>query len=392
MKKFNQNILVFIVAVVMLITGFGRMLVSEVFSASKDFCIEIASGNKESFKTFTKRIEKTSSENLRYHSQLMNLNSLKEKYLGTRIIVKNGEQVVKTDIGSLAVASAQPLSEKQADAIAEKVENLKNVAQENGAEFLYVAAPAKAYYGGLPQNVTDYTKENYDLLMQALQNRRIPSLDFSGMLNAESYYLTDHHWKIRSAFEANRTLCETLNENYGFTYNPENADIDRFKVETYEDWFLGSYGKKVGIHFSSEVDDFELITPAFETDFTELLPLENKSREGSFSETLIYQDKLEKGYYNKNQYAAYSGGDFRLQIMKNNQLPEGKKVLMVRDSFACALAPFFALQTSELHLCDMRNFDYFTGEKLNMKEYIEELKPDYVVVLYNGPNGTYDFF
>ena len=106
---------------------------------------------------------------------------------------------------------------------------------------------------------------------------------------------------------------------------------------------------------------------------------------------------MEKDLYKKNTYAAYSGGDFRLQIMRNELNPDGKKILLIRDSFACAVAPFLALQTSELHICDMRNFEYFAGDKFYMDNYIREINPDYVLVLYSGVNpvggslGKYDF-
>ncbi len=395
MKKFNQNIFVFIVAVVLLVAGFNRPFLAELRAASQELYGHIASGNGGALKTFAARMEKSSAEDLRYHSQLMNLNSLKEKYLGTRFVEKDGNQFIKNDAGSLVVADRNQLSASEADAMAEKVETLKNIAEKSGAQFLYAAAPAKAYYGGLPANVTDFTKSNYDALMQALENRKIPYLDFGEKMDIDSYYRTDHHWTIRSGFEAARSLCETLNQTYGFTYDVAKTDLNQFQVETYEDWFLGSYGKKLGIYFTSGVDDFQLITPTFETDFTELQPIKNQTRQGSFSETLLYEEHLEKGYYTKNPYATYSGGDFRLQIMKNNQLPEGKKILMIRDSYSCALAPFLALQTSELHLCDVRDYTYFVGEKLNMEEYIKEVKPDYVVLLYSGASdahGKYDFF
>ena len=84
--------------------------------------------------------------------------------------------------------------------------------------------------------------------------------------------------------------------------------------------------------------------------------------------------------------------------MKNNTNPGGKKILLVRSSFACVVAPFLALQTSELHICDMRDKEYYVGAKINLKEYIQEIKPDYVIVLYSsvyrmkGSAGRYDFF
>ena len=127
-------------------------------------------------------------------------------------------------------------------------------------------------------------------------------------------------------------------------------------------------------------------------------PFKKEVREGTFEETVLFMENMEKDYYHKNAYATYSGGDFRLQIMKNKLNPDGKKILVVRDSFACAVAPFLALHTSELHLCDVRSFKYFVGDKMNMGDYIRELRPDYVLVLYNSivsmqySDGKYNFF
>ena len=100
-------------------------------------------------------------------------------------------------------------------------------------------------------------------------------------------------------------------------------------------------------------------------------------------------------HYHQNPYTVYSGGDHRLQIIRNNLNPKGKKMLIIRDSFACSVTPFLSLQAGELHLCDMR--DFLKGEKMNLASYIEQLKPDYVMILFAGSNtidsdGRYDFF
>ena len=74
----------------------------------------------------------------------------------------------------------------------------------------------------------------------------------------------------------------------------------------------------------------------------------------------------------------------------------GGKILLVRDSFACFVAPFLSLQAGQLHICDMR--DYVFGEKFNLDDYINEINPDYVVVLFSGvykmaaSGDRYDFF
>ncbi len=71
---------------------------------------------------------------------------------------------------------------------------------------------------------------------------------------------------------------------------------------------------------------------------------------------------------------------------------------MVRDSFACAVSPFLALNCSELYMLDIRHHENYVGKKVNPADYIAEIQPDYVIVLYNEvkaidrSKGMYDFF
>ena len=63
---------------------------------------------------------------------------------------------------------------------------------------------------------------------------------------------------------------------------------------------------------------------------------------------------------------------------------------MIRDSFACAITPFFALQCSQLTTIDLRAYQ---GEDL--LEDIAGMDPDLVVLLYNpstvGSDNMFEF-
>lgn len=241
------------------------------------------------------------------------------------------------------------------------------------------------------------------MFLSALENSMIPYVDFSKELIKsdisvrDMFYYTDHHWKTNTGFVATGIICEMLHTKYDFNYNAQYTDVKNYEIKTYKDWFLGSRGKKVGKYFTwNGADDFELIIPRFQTELIEEQPFKNQIREGKFEDTVLYMENMEKDYYKINPYVTYSGGDFRLQIMKNKLNLNGSKILLIRDSFACVVSPFLALQTSELHICDVRDDSHYVGDKLDMKEYIEQVQPDYVLVLYTGigdvSDSRYDFF
>lgn len=87
-----------------------------------------------------------------------------------------------------------------------------------------------------------------------------------------------------------------------------------------------------------------------------------------------------------------------MQIFRNNLSSDGKKILVFRDSFFNPVAPFLALNTQELHTCDVRSYGEYVGEKIKAEQYIKQIKPDYVIVLYFGvakedeSAGRFDFF
>ena len=402
MKRVGYNCILFILAVIFIIRGYNRVYLDSLTNELEVLGDGIKSDFYGSFDEFRDNIEEISDTKVRYHDTLVDLNSIRENILGTRVIIKPDTTVVKADSGSLII----PTNKKSKDEITELVSRVKALDQfvkDSGLQFLYCAAPTKAMYEKEPANIQNYASENMDAFLSELQEEKIPFVDFREVFaekhidQNDIFYYTDHHWTIRTGVTATQAICEKLNDMYGFDFNKNLTDIRNYRITTLKKWFLGSYGKKVGRFFSKPgVDDFEVIVPRFETDMTEEQPYKNEQRSGSFEDAVMYQGNLEKGYYCKNAYQAYGGGDFHLQIMRNNMLKDGKKVLLIRDSFASAVAPFLALQTSELDICDMREADYVSGERLDLRTYIESTNPDYVIVLYGGVGtigaaGQYDF-
>ena len=398
LEKYNKNIIVFVVSFLFLVFGFSGKVIYHLGSVVKNDFVAFRSGKVDTISTFSQDIEKSLSSSISYHDQLMDVNSIKENMLGTRIF----KNIVKADSGNL-IGSSEKQPKSTTHEIVIRMNQLFNVCKENDVNFLYCAAPDKQMYEKSPVNAHNYYSENYTALLSEMQELKIPFIDFTNYLNSrikdnELFFATDHHWTPKSGFIAAESICKELKNRYGFEYNSEYTNINNYNIKTYKNWFLGSQGKSVGKFFTWKgADDFDLITPKFQTDMTEEQPYKNEIKNGDFKDTVLFTENLKKDYYNINTYATYSGGDFRLQIMKNNLNKSGKKVVIIRDSFAIVVAPFLSLNTSELHVCDMRNFEYYVGEKLNIKDYIQQIKPDYLLVLFSGTasveaDGRYDFF
>ena len=390
MKKFNKNSLVFGFTIIFLIVGFCG---SAIPSLTKSFSEKISGVGSGSFKdkmiAMWNLMHDNTDESFSYFTNLMDLNSMKENLLGIKMMTKTDTTVIKSNSEKLSIP-CKILSDNEMQQTVDKINHLKRITENNGAKFLYCVAPNKEFYETFPPNFPNLSQDNYARFISRLQVLNIPYISFADSLSKsyenenDIFFVTDSHWKPRSGFIANRNLCEELGTRYGFSYN-----------EKYGNWFLGCWGKKTGTYFTWKgADDFELITPRFATDLLLIEPLKKEEKKGSFEDTVLYLENLEKDYYNKDSYAVYNGGNRQLQIVKNNLNPNGKKVLIVRDSFACVVTPFLALQTSELHICDVRKHQ--DGEKIDVEDYIKRINPDYVIVLYAGvgkaSDSLYNFF
>ena len=401
-KKSTIHIIVFIVYAVLVVFGITKAMIGDIGHSGIALLAKLRHGTftEATVKTFINAVDSSASEDLRYHDQLMDLNSVKDRTLNTRIIKKDNTTIIKSNSDFL-VYPVEKVEQKEIDELVSKVGALKHVSEENGAGFLYIAAPCKEYFTQEPEYIDNYSVNNWEVFVQSLKKNNIPTLDLSKTIELmfsngeDAYFATDHHWKPYSAFLANQAICQELHDLYDMPVDEDKLVIDQYNVQIYKDWFLGSQGKKVGTYFTSQgADDFELITPKFDTELSEDQPFKDELREGNFEETILYLDNLKKDYYHKNPYSVYCGGDSRLQIIKNKLNTEGKKILIIRDSFASVVVPFLSFQASETHVVDIRNYDYYVGDRLNVSQYIEEYKPDYVLVLYSVTTnlaGRFDF-
>lgn len=388
MKKINKNIFVFIVSFAFILLGFFSIgyikSIYYMFVPNEDDSSKIE--NIDEFKT---SIEKISTEELSYHSWCVDINSAFNNILNKKIIEKDDQIVVKMDNGYLA-EEVKKMSDKEIKQYAENVAELDN---STDVPFLYVMAPKKGNFEKMPENADNYLKDNCDRFINYLSELNVNTLDLrdkmyeQGITEEEAFFVTDHHWKPKTGFWAFNEICKKLNSDYGFNYNHTVTDISNYNITTYKDSFLGSYGKKTGRFFTHKsMDDFDLIVPDFETNLKVTNEQTGEVIEGDFENSVLCTEYLEyKDCYNQWMYAIYNGGDFSLQIVENQiESQYDKKVLIIRDSFACTVTPFLSLTTGSVYIVDLRE-SVINSERIpSVSKYIDEIQPDYVIVLYSG--------
>lgn len=315
-----------------------------------------------------------------------------------RTVVEDAVQsqytVVKLADGSLSfVGQGDPDPSVQAS----ELKRLQTALEERDVGFLYLQAPSKLEEENdrLPYGVEDNSNACADRLLAALEEAGVDSLDLRQTLRqaggawGDWFYQTDHHWTQEAAFTCFRALAEKLGDyqqvrrvglgtkRRSISIPARYTDPGSYDKETLSRFFLGSQGKRVGAAYAG-ADDFVLWTPKFPT-LLHYAGASGGDRYGDMEETVLFPQRVEKkDFYDGNPYTYYAGGDYPFAQITNYYEPGGPRIMLIRDSYACAITPYLALSCSYLATVDPRTF---SG---NLLSYIDWVKPDVVVVLYSS--------
>lgn len=174
------------------------------------------------------------------------------------------------------------------------------------------------------------------------------------------YYKTDHHWTTEGAYLA---YCEFIKLRDG-----EPVDLNNFESKKIKE-FLGTFFSK-GKPFKSEYDTIT---------YYEIPNLEVEIGEEKFNSLYDYEKISER-----DKYGIFLRGNNPLTVIKNKNLNNNKKILVIKDSYANSFVPFLTANYEEIHVVDLRSF------LSSVAQYTEENSIDDVLVLYNFTNFNTD--
>lgn len=229
-----------------------------------------------------------------------------------------------------------------------------------------IPSAAEVWRDKLPKGAESWDQTAF---LQTAADLGLPTVDFSSALvshaSEDIFYRTDHHWTTLGAYYGYTAVMEALGR--------QPLGTDAFERETASEAFNGTLYSSSGIHWLKP-DTIEFWAAEAGLNVTSW-------RSGSPAPGLLYdREYLTK----KDQYSAFLGGNQPLCVIQNEDAAEGGKVLVVRDSYSDALAPFLAQSFEEVHLLDLRYY------RASVAQYAEENGIDQIVVLYSVPNFITD--
>ena len=182
------------------------------------------------------------------------------------------------------------------------------------------------------------------------------------------FYKTDHHWTSLGVYYAYREFCGEM----GIAPKP----LSWYRAEVLSDQFLGTAYSKANLYTVQPETMIYYKNP-------QDVPVQVEYRAGdkvtATSDSLIE----EKFLHEKDKYSAFLNGNQAItKITTGNR--NGKKLLIIKDSYGNSFAPFAVNDYQEVHMIDLRAYRQST------LDYMEQNGITDVLLLYNVQNFSED--
>ena len=248
--------------------------------------------------------------------------------------------------------------------------DIKSVTDKTGGLLLYVNIPSKAdlfsenypvlYYNRQEQNETERIS-----IIEKAKSANIETVETHEILSAHKdeyiYYATDHHFTIKGAYYVYQAILDKINNLETGKEKLVFPDWEQLNVYKNTARMAGSYLRKWGDAHTISVDNMEYALPYDMPQFT-------RTDNGVQKEmpTLFNKDG--------SDYTSFMGGDIGNTIVDTGRddLPS---VLYIGFSFTNTLEVLSVYNFNKVESLDPRHWEG------NICTYIEESRPDYVIVV-----------
>lgn len=309
--------------------------------------------------SYTAAVEEYFADQFPLRDEWTGLKARAEQLIGKHLF--NGVYLCGDTLISKVEAPSDGLEEKNLGYVAQLADKT-----EAPVYLGLIPSAAEVWSDLLPEGAENFDQAAY---LDRAAELGLPMVDFLGALETHAgesvFYRTDHHWTTLGAFYGANALLEAMGK--------EPLSQGDFAPETVTEDFNGTLYSTSGVHW---------LTPDTMEFWVEDAGLEITSwRTGAPEPGVLYdRSYLEQ----KDKYSAFLGGNQPLCVIRNEAAAGQGKLLLIRDSYSDALAPFLVQRFEEVHLLDARYY------RAPASAYAADNGIDAVAVVYSVPNFITD--
>lgn len=365
-------------------------------------CVNDVRKDPEELQEHISSFEQELEENFAYKMQFIECFGFVQKTLNKKEI--SNFTYIKDNTGSLHYASFYRDDDNNCFEYAMRVKRLKDYVSKYDTEVVFVVAPSKyvasdsRFSKDMPVNDPQVLVDETLFYMNRLgvdtidlnlyfPNEEIPY--------EEAFFKTDHHWTAPAAFYATEILTDFLNEKYEY-----NLDCDKYltkenyRKEVYKQGMLGSMGRATGFQYSG-LEDMTVLYPKFQMEIERTF-IERKEKsittKGDIIGTIILPEKLiQEDIYSDSQYSVYLNSIYAYEQIKNLSNPNGKKILMIRDSYFSPVITFMTPMCGQIDAI----WNLTENHEIDIEQYIRANQFDCIIIEvypYNIGDSAFQFF
>ena len=312
---------------------------------------------------YTANLDEYLNDHFSIRNLLIKIDSLKEQLI---LKTENKEIYIGEDGNLFEKFKYSEENKQNVEYITNKVNELS---KQINKDMYFVIIPNSTYI-----NQNDLPKyahvENQEQIISDTYKKmpNIKTIDVVNKLKANNdeyiFFKTDHHFTSLGAYYVYEEICKEMNIEY--------PKLNEFNVIKVSSSFLGTYDSKVQI-INQQTDDIYV----YEND------LNTKGIIAEYDGNITNSIYNEKYLQEKDKYSYFLNSNNAKVVIKTANT-NGRKLLVIKDSYAHIMAQFLVQNFEEVHLIDPRYY------KLPISEYIEENDIDDVLFLYSLSNLSTD--
>ncbi len=277
--------------------------------------------------------------------------------------------------GSILVSGKRALeiftgSASMSESYASLVNKTASSMPDNVKFYNMLVPTASEFYSGETYSSGIHSQKNIIKSSYSQMNKNIVTIDAYSRLEKGTkeyiYFRTDHHWTARGAYLGYLAFCEASKN--------EPVPIDELETGKIEG-FVGSLYK------ASNADVLKK-NPDHVEYFKTRVDVDAQVYKDSRMENGIKVFVVARAVNSDNKYLAFIGGDQPLEkIVTSNK--NGKKILVIKESYGNALVPFLCDNYEEVYVVDPRKTNFDLAEFVEAQSIGEVLMINYTFAMAN---------
>lgn len=215
----------------------------------------------------------------------------------------------------------------------------------------------------LPKNHESYPDDRiYEIAMSKADGLTVPDLRKVFVNKADCFYRTDHHLTMEGSYQMYLAYCKAAGLEPITDYSNKETLTD----------FYGTHYSKSGL-WLTEPDTLEIWHPNDESGFT--VTIDDLTEKNTYDSLYFYEHDREL-----DKYPVYLNGNHAVVTIENKNCQNGKRLMVVKDSYAHCISTLLCQQYESICLVDLR---YYRG---GVTALMEEQESTELLFLFGADN------